>query len=210
MKTILACAALGLALITQNAAVAAPVDAHQIVASFTLENLATAAAGVGYKFEALADSNGTKALGVTAPDGLKFIAQPSACQKPGQQSCAGLTIFALWSGATPSDLLDRFNLHHTFTSVFNATSNTILQRYEIADFGIPIGNVASNFANFDKMAQLLVTFVKSGGASASLVPGSNVKPALQSFGGAPVTPVGDDPLFNPTAGQQSYFNALPH
>lgn len=206
----LAYAALGLALTASCAAFAAPINAHQIVDSFTIDSLATAAAGVDYQSEPLADSKGTKALGITAPSGVKLIAQPTACQQAGQQQCFGLEIFALWTNETSIDLLNRFNAAHAFTSTFNAGGNTVLSRYEISDFGVPIGNIASNFVNLDKVAQLLIAFVQSGGASASLTPVPGVKPTTQSFAGSPITSASDEPLFEPTAKQKSYLNSFAH
>jgi len=179
---------LALALVASVApAHAAPLDPRTNVASFTPENIVTAAQAVNFRTEIL--SNGTnKAVGVTAPNGMKFIALPTTCQKPNQVDCFALSLYAPFQGWQPSlEQVNYFNKHRRFTKVYIDEGVAILSRYEISDFGIPIGNISSSLTNFASVASQFKQFLDSGSVGATYVPTPDTHILGNAFGEAPRT-----------------------
>ncbi len=204
MRKFLAAGALFATLQAASPAFAVATDVHTIIGTFTPQNVSALAASAGYQAEILTDS-GQTAVGITAPDGLKFLAQPVACQNG---KCLGLVLFAIFKDTVSGDVLSAFNKQHVFTSSFADSSATYVARDEICDYGIPAGNVVSNFSNFDAVVQLFIQFAQSGGTGASLTPAPGTPSGASAFGsGSPVL-FGSDKLYKPTPAQQAYFNHI--
>ncbi len=198
---------------------AAGVDPHAMFATFTQENLMSVAAALQYPAQALQDGQGNKAVGITASNGIKFIAQPTACQKPGQTECYGLSIFGMFTDPSgtkpPMEALNYFNAYRSFTKAYSDTDNVYLARYEIADFGIPLGNVASNFTNYAAVAATFIEFLKSGSTGVSYTPVPDAHIMTNAFGGpgtttAPMKLSVEAPSFKLTPEQQGYINKITH
>jgi len=97
-----------------------------------------------------------------SPDGQSYIAAnyggqftfnliPTACLNAGVSNCVGLNILALFSGGqVNAQTVSAFNQRYSFTSAgaLSNKSGAYISRYEIADYGIPRGNVASSVGNF--------------------------------------------------------------
>lgn len=166
---------------------AAPLDPRTNVASFTPENIVTAAQAVNFQTEILSDGT-NKAVGISAPNGAKFIAQPTTCQKPNQVDCFALSLFGIFRGWQPSlQQVNYFNKHRSFTKAYLDETDAILVRYEIADYGIPLGNISSNIANFAAIANQFQQFLESGGAGASYTPSPDTHILGSAFGSTPRT-----------------------
>jgi hypothetical protein len=217
MNKPLMCVALGIALAVGNTAFAAGPDPRSMLNSFTQENLLAAAAAMQFQASPLQDAEGHKAIAVTALNGIKFIAQPTACQKPNQVDCFGLSIFGLFndpSGAKPPvEALNYFNGYRSFTKAYSDSDNVYLARYEIADFGIPMGNVMSNFGNFASIGETFVEFINSGGTGVSYTPVPDTHTITNAFGGAGTAPMRLDiekPNFKLTPEQRGFINTLKH
>lgn len=189
------------ALMMSAPALGAEMDGHKLVAHFTLENVAGIAATAGYQTEVLSNPQGQQALGIKSKSGARFLAQNTAC-KTGTSNCAGLVIFAIFSDRVSPDVLGDFNAKHAFTSAFAINTQTVLSRYEIADFGIPAGNIATNLTNFEASMSLLAKFVTATGTGASFTPpAQTARPEAAAFGGAPIAPATAEDLYKPTPEQ---------
>ncbi len=186
LKQALACAAI--VALTASAAAAAELDPHTNVATFTIQNLTTAGTMAGYQVQAHNDSSGLTSVEITSPQGLSFYAMPTACQKPGQTECYGLQVFGLLGGddaPLPSlESLNEFNKQHAFTQAFVSGKSIGLGRYEISDYGIPIGNLSANYSNFAAVATSFINFLKSNGQSAAATP-TSPHIAVNAFGKTP-------------------------
>lgn len=167
------------------AAFAAQVDPRANVASFTQDNVIAAAQAINFQTEVLSDGS-KKAVGITAPNGAKFIAMPTTCQKPNQTDCYALSIFTIFRGwPTSAEQMNYFNKHRSFTKAYLDETDAVLSRYEIADYGIPIGNISSNIANFAAVCAQFKQFLDAGGTGASYVPAPDTHLLGNAFGAAP-------------------------
>lgn len=166
---------------------AAPIDPRTNVASFTTENIVVAAQAVNFQTEILSDGT-NKAVGITAANGAKFIAQPTTCQKPNQVDCYALSLYGIFRGWQPTlQQVNYFNKHRSFTKAYLDETEAVLARYEIADYGIPLGNISSNIANFAAVANQFQQFLDSGGAGAAYTPSPDTHILGSAFGSTPRT-----------------------
>jgi hypothetical protein len=178
MKSIFAAAAL---LAGSYVSAANAQDGNTIITAFTLENARSAAAAVN--IPAVIENNqgmGQRIVVGTTTGGLKFFGVLTACATPPETKCAGMMLVSAFTGAPPADALHKFDSEHPFTSTFIEGGDTFLVRYEIADFGIPFGNIASNFSNFASTVEQLSTI---GGAAGSVALTNSDATAAPHVGG---------------------------
>ncbi|WDI33231.1 YbjN domain-containing protein [Hyphococcus flavus] len=101
--------------------------------------------GVSWSVERL--DNGAQYI-IAAAGSMPFLIQFNACPE-GQSGCAGLLTTALFDVATPNaQTVQAFNARAPFVTAGVEQGVTYISRYDIADYGIPRGNIASSIANF--------------------------------------------------------------
>ena len=86
---------------------------------------------------------------------LNFNVIPAACQTNGVADCVGLTTLALFSGrSVNAQTVMAFNERYYFTTAGKPSTGdgAFILRYDIADYGIPRGNVAASIGNFLSLA----------------------------------------------------------
>jgi hypothetical protein len=211
MRRIFAIAAVTCVFAAGGAALAAQIDPRTSVSSFTPANIISAAQAVNFQAEVLTDNEGNKAVGITASNGMKFIARPAACQQPNQVACVGLTIFGVFNGWNPTlQAVNYFNGYRSFTKVFLTEDKALLERYEISDYGIAFGNIASNLTNFAEIADQFRQFLDSGSTGVSYTPAPDSHIIGSAFGGTPVKLGISEPEFKLTPEQKSYINTIKH
>ena len=88
---------------------------------------------------------------------LSFNVVPAACLgSDGKSNCVGANMITLFTGGAPNpQSVSAFNQKYVFTSagMYSDGSGAFLSRYDIADYGIPRGNVASSIYNYFTLAQ---------------------------------------------------------
>jgi len=152
---------------------AAPMSSSQMLASFTPNDLMAIAQSIGYTAEPLSTDSPISGqspsfVGITASNGAKFFAMPMACNSAGK--CIGLSLEAIYSGGGyPLSTANDFNNAHVFTQAYITSDGAAhLSRYEIADSGIPVGNVVVNYQTFAGLIPQFSATLSSTGAGASL------------------------------------------
>lgn len=101
--------------------------------------------------------------------GVNFI--PTACLNGGTSNCIGMNTIAYFTGGAPSQqTIAAFNQKYWFASagIVNNGQAAYLSRYDIADYGIARGNIASSITNFAYLAELLRRELAVGGRTVSL------------------------------------------
>ena len=103
---------------------------------------------------------------------FSFMIVPMACRNEAAQlGCVGANLVALYEGLTPnSQTVSAFNQHYVFTSAgaLPGGAGAYLSRYEIADYGIPRGNLASSIGSFVYLADTFRKEIASGRRTVSL------------------------------------------
>lgn len=131
-------------------------NSHQIWTTFTADELVGVAQELGSTASATNGPDGPE-VDITTSKGFQYSANPVACQSDG--NCYGLIIQAAFANANPAvdaNWLSDFNLKHVFTTAMLSGGEIILVRYEICDFGVAKGNVASDLTNFERSARHLL------------------------------------------------------
>lgn len=97
---------------------------------------------------------GQKVVLATAPNGLKFQITPTACDESGTR-CKGVNMLALFNTRAQERTVSAFNYRYAFVSTgLDDSGVAYVSRYDIADYGVPRGNLAVSVQTFLYMASL--------------------------------------------------------
>ncbi|MCA8889709.1 MAG: hypothetical protein KDA46_12815 [Parvularculaceae bacterium] len=121
-----------------------------IVANFDTANLGPVLTELGVVWQERSLSNGQRFVAASVGS-ASFNIIPAACTGANQTNCVGANIVAVYtSDYINPQSVSAFNQALPFVSAGISSDNTTayVSRYEIADYGIPRGNVASSIINF--------------------------------------------------------------
>lgn len=84
-----------------------------------------------------------------------FVITPLACRGPQSTDCVGMQLLSVFDDKADPQTVRDFNNRYVFSNVgINDNGNSYINRYDIADYGIARGNVAtiiSTFVTFSKI-----------------------------------------------------------
>lgn len=128
-----------------------------MVANFDAVNLGPVLTELGIVWQERQLPDGRPFIAASVGASLGFNILPAACLgSDGKSNCVGANIITIFSGGAPNpQSVSAFNQKYVFTSagVYSDGSSAYLSRYDIADYGIPRGNVASSIYTFFQLAQ---------------------------------------------------------
>ena len=109
---------------------------------------------MGLAYQGATLPNGQKVILATAPNGLKFQITPTACDEAGSR-CKGLNMLALFSTRAQERVVSAFNYRYAFVSTgLDDSGVAYISRYDIADYGMPRGNLAVSIQTYLSLASL--------------------------------------------------------
>jgi hypothetical protein len=127
-----------------------------MVANFDTVNLGPVLTELGVVWQERRTPDGQLFIAASVGGAFNFNIVPLACLGPNGTGCVGANVVSFFTGgvANPQSVA-AFNQKYVFTSagVFSDNSGAYLSRYEIADYGIPRGNVASSIGSYVALAQ---------------------------------------------------------
>ncbi len=127
-----------------------------MIANFDPVNLGPVLTELGIVWQERRTSDGQPFIAASIGGSLNFNIVPLACLGPNNTGCVGANIVTFFTGgyANPQSV-SAFNQKYVFTSAgtFSDNSGAYLSRYEIADYGIPRGNVASSIGSYYSLAE---------------------------------------------------------
>ncbi|MEQ1930245.1 MAG: hypothetical protein ABL957_06890 [Parvularculaceae bacterium] len=140
-----------------------------MVKNFDVANLGAVLTDLGVAFQAQTRPDGARHILITI-NGLNVNLIPTACVGANGSGCLGLHTLALFEGTANSQSLAAFDQKYVFTSVGALSNEAVmyLSRYDIADFGIPRGNVQSSLGNFLYIAEQFSAEVGASSQTVSL------------------------------------------
>lgn len=142
-----------------------------IVANFDAANLGPVLSELGLVWQQRATQDGKAYIAASVGGELMITLTPTACTGPNNTNCIGLhtTSLATGQGLNYQTVL-AFGQKYAFTSVMISAdaSRAAISRYDIADFGIPRGNIASSLMNFVFLAMQFRQELSSGANTVSL------------------------------------------
>lgn len=114
---------------------------------------------MGFDYEGATLPGGEKALLVTAQNGTRFQVTPMACDR--SRRCRGMHLVTMFEADVDSRTVAAFNDRYAFVSAGMSNDRVAyLARYEIADFGMPRGNVAVSIEVFLETAELFTEHLR--------------------------------------------------
>jgi len=153
------------------------------IVSFDVENIGPILTELNFPWQLRTTPDGRFYILVTGPDQTILILSPLACRNYSSRpngnlpptGCVGLQIVSIFEGDSDPDLIQAFNNRYLFAHIgINEAGNAYLNRYDIADYGIARGNVATIISTFVDLAERYQTTVASqsrivsGGQSARI------------------------------------------
>jgi hypothetical protein len=143
---------------------AASADAQELISNprgmvtnFDAVNLGGVLTELGIVWQERQTADGMPFIAASVGGSLNLNIVPAACLgADGRSGCVGANFITFYTGgAANPQSVSAFNQKYVFTSagILSDNSGAYLSRYEIADYGIPRGNVASSILNYYALAQ---------------------------------------------------------
>ncbi|MEL7487826.1 MAG: YbjN domain-containing protein [Pseudomonadota bacterium] len=142
-----------------------------VVQNFDPSTLGPLLSELGISWNAQQGSDGRTFIAANIGGQLNVNFIPSACLENGARNCVGLNTLAYFEGGAPNpQSVSAFNQKYWFVSagVVSGGKGAYISRYEIADYGIPRGNVESSLRNFVVLASKFRDEIRSGAKTVSL------------------------------------------
>lgn len=84
---------------------------------------------------------------------LTFLMAPAACRGPGNTNCVGVNMIAFFEGQSNQQTVNAFNYRYAFASTgIDPSGEAYISRYEISDYGMARGNLATSLMVFATLA----------------------------------------------------------
>lgn len=140
-----------------------------IVQNFSVQTVGPVLNELGVNWQVNQLESGAQYI-VAASGAFPFVMQFTACSGAGQSGCLGMITLSFFSGDTPNaQTVQAFNANSPFaTAGVSQEGTAYLSRYDIADFGIPRGNIASSIVNFVSLSGMFADELSTSSQTVSL------------------------------------------
>ena len=141
---------------TEGHAVSAFENPRGVVANFDIERLTPFLTELGVTHAVRTTDGGDPFIVASIGDEISFNIAPTACLNSNHTRCIGANFIVFFGGTPNRQTVMSFNQRYAFTSA-NIVGNgegAYLLRYEMADYGLPRGNLASSLSAFLHLAAL--------------------------------------------------------
>ena len=157
MKKLTFAAAMGLALVSAPAlAQTAPVaNPTSMLSSFDTQSVGGVLNELGAVWQAQT-GNGQSYIAANAGGEINFLLVPAACKGANGTQCVGLSMVAIFEGDANPQTVTAFNYRYAFASAgLDPSGAAYIKRYEISDYGMARGNLATSILVFIEQAKML-------------------------------------------------------
>ena len=122
-------------------------DSAKLIPGFDTDSITSVLNDLGVAWQ-LASIEGQTMIQANFGGTANFVMLPAACNTPDSR-CVGLTTIAVFNGKANPQTVTAFNYYYDFLSAgVNPEGVAYLRRYDLADYGIPRGNLASSIVAF--------------------------------------------------------------
>jgi len=130
----------------QSAGVSNP---QSTIPNFDIQSVGPILNELGVAWQAQKADDGQTYLAAHVAGQVNFLLAPTACRGANQTDCAGLNMVAIFDGNANPQTVQAFNYRYAFASAgLDPSGSAYLSRYEIADYGMPRGNLATSIQVF--------------------------------------------------------------
>lgn len=139
------------------------------IANFSVQSVGPILNELGVTWEALAADTGQTYINASYQGVVNFRLVPTACRAAGYTDCVGLSMVSGFTGQANQQTVNAFNYRYAFASagVF-PTGEAYLSRYDICDYGIARGNVATSILVFIQQTAKFADELASASQTVSL------------------------------------------
>ncbi|MEO1252411.1 MAG: hypothetical protein AAFW81_08705 [Pseudomonadota bacterium] len=125
------------------------------LASFDAKNVGAILNELGAVWQAQ-QGNGQSYIAANAGGEINFLLVPTACKGANQTQCVGLSMVAIFEGNANPQTVTAFNYRYAFASAgLDPSGSAYIKRYEISDYGMARGNLATSILVFVEQAKML-------------------------------------------------------
>ncbi len=141
-------------------------EPRRTIPNFDAVHLGPVLDDLGVTWQERRTDDGGRYIRASVGTSFAFNILPSACEDQYELTgCVGASYIALYGGAPLNyQTVTAFNQRYAFTTagVLAGGRDAFISRYEIADYGIARGNVASSLANFIYLAERFKNEITNG------------------------------------------------
>ncbi len=126
------------------------------IKNFDPESVGPVLRELGVAWRAQKNDKGQTYIIANAGGVLNFILAPAACRANGKADCIGLNMLSVFEGNANPQTVRAFNHRYAFARAgIDPSGAAYFSRYEIADYGMPRGNLATSIQVFVNQAVAL-------------------------------------------------------
>ena len=120
-----------------------------IVSNFDVNAVGPVLTELGVAWGAERADNGRPYIAASVGGAVNFILAPMACRGASSTDCIGLNMIAVFDGVANPQTVSAFNYRYPFASAgIDPAGSAYLSRYEISDYGVARGNLATSIKVF--------------------------------------------------------------
>ena len=127
----------------------------QMLTSFDPAEIGPILTEIDVLWQTRQDIEGRPYIEANADGRIVFIIEPLACRGTINNDCIGMQLVAVFDGQADPQQVRDFNNNYAFANLgINENGNAYLNRYDIADYGIPRGNVGVIIDTFIALGEI--------------------------------------------------------
>lgn len=149
MKKTIAVICAGIAALSGAYAQQKVANPTSLIKNFDAGSIGPVLSELGVAWQAQKNDKGQTYIIANAGGVLNFILAPAACRVNGNTDCVGLNILSVFDGNPNPQTVQAFNHRYAFARAgIDPSGAAYISRYEISDYGMPRGNLATSIQVF--------------------------------------------------------------
>lgn len=139
------------------------------IAQFSPETVGPVLNELGLFWQAQQSESGQTYIAASYGGVINFILSPTACRGAGGTDCVGLNMVSIFEGAANPQTVRAFNYRYAFASAgIDPSGAAYLSRYDLADYGIARGNLATSVMVFVNQVAMFANELETSQRTVSL------------------------------------------
>lgn len=159
----------------QNTQLGAPVQTApvtnptSVISDFGIDKVGPILNELGVTWQSYTADNGQPFIDANFAGAVNFRLIPTACSGENFSKCVGLSMLAAYAGNANQQTVNAFNYRYAFASAgLDPSGSAYISRYEISDYGMPRGNLATSLMVFVQQTAYFADELSSAGQTVSL------------------------------------------
>lgn len=139
------------------------------IADFSRDTVGPLLDELGLDWQAQTPQSGQPYITASYSGIINFILAPTACRGAAGDECVGLNMVAIFEGSANPQTVRAFNYRYAFASAgIDPSGAAYLSRYDLADYGIARGNLATSIQVFVNQVAMFASELDTAERTVSL------------------------------------------